>query len=48
MVSPGFPFWFVVANKAGIHKSQMRRYSILMIYKHLAGLRPGQDLWLEL
>ena len=25
MVSPGFPFWFVGANKSGIHKSQMRR-----------------------
>ncbi len=29
MASPGFPFWFVGANKSRIHKSQMRRYSIL-------------------
>jgi predicted alpha/beta superfamily hydrolase len=29
MVSPGFQFWFVGANKSRIHKSQMRRYSIL-------------------
>ena len=41
MVDPGFPSWFVGANKSKIHESQMRRYSILAALATLFTLSVG-------